>query len=113
MQIRKTAWIATIGLIVIIAISVGIAYYHPATTLNEICTIVSYTHSYPYNPDNNSSYSYTNTTSVSTVQIYTGTVVQTQSSESVVTITGTTLTASGKPGISWNETVCTFVSTNS
>ena len=111
----KTAMIVAIvaTAIIAIAIAVGLAsgYYTnsaTATTIFDVCTVVSYSHSDPYNPDNNSSYAYTNSTSTSTLETYTRTNVQAPSSQDTLTYTGTTLTASGRPGIAWNETVCTF-----
>jgi len=95
---------------VVVALTLGIVYNYPATAVKEICTVVSYTHSYSYNPIDNTSYVYRNTTIVSTVEIYNNNIVQTQSTESNVTVNGTTLTASGYPGVSWNETICAFAS---
>lgn len=107
--------IAVIAVIVIIAVvlavGLGSSYFQTgsSTTINEVCTIVSYTHSYPYNPENNSSYAFVNTTSMSNIETYTQSNISVQNFlQSVSTATGTTLTASGKPGISWNETVCSF-----
>ena len=115
----QTRFVAVIVLIVIVAIGIAVAlnwYSTPGGTavssieVDEVCSVVSYYHSFPYNPLNNSSYTYTNTTDISTLETYTQTEVA-QASQSITTMTGTTLTASGYPGIYWNETVCTFTIT--
>jgi hypothetical protein len=112
----QSKMIAVIAVIVIIAVAIaaGLAYYNQpgnSVTINEMCTIVSFAHSYPYNPFNGTTYTYTNTTITSAIETYSQTNIHVlNSSQSVSTATGTTLTASGYPGIYWNETVCTFYS---
>jgi hypothetical protein len=108
--------IGMIAAIVVIAIAIVVGlnsgYFDQSgnsTTIDEVCTIVSFTHSYPYNPSNLSTYTYANTTLASALETYTQTNIRIlNSSQAISTVTGTTLTASRYPGISWNETICTF-----
>lgn len=110
----KTIALIVVIVIVAIVIAVGLnsGYFTQSgnsTRINEVCTVVNLTHSYPYDPSNATTYTYTNTTLTSTLETFTQTDVRIlNSSQGVSTATGTTLTASGYPGISWNETVCTL-----
>jgi hypothetical protein len=99
--------LAVIGVIVIVAIAFAVVfesgYFNSAsvTTVDELCTVISYSRSYSDNPNDN-------TTLTSALQTYTLSNVQVQSSLSNSTATGSTLTYSGRPGIAWNETICTY-----
>ncbi len=111
MQTRIIGVVAIIILVgVAIAVGLTLGYFNQShNSIFGVCTVVSFSHSYSYNPFNNSSYIYTNTTLISALETYTQTNVHIlNSSQGISTATGTTLTYSGIPGIAWNETICAF-----